>query len=177
MFTRHTKLRSVIIAVAMLAIVGGAVLAAVVVTNSVSATVTVQVTAPDGVEIYLDEGLTQVGDLIDFGDVNADVFGTTDGDPPAVPVWIKNVSFSDIRLSLSDDFPHGDVRFQGRTTNPILLPDQTLAGVFLLEFAQGVDGTFNFAVAVEAEGPLGIPDPSGSVTIAVSSVSIDLNFQ
>ncbi|MDP6452166.1 MAG: ABC transporter substrate-binding protein [SAR202 cluster bacterium] len=171
MFTRHTKLRSVIIAVAMLAIVGGAVLAAVVVTNSVSATVTVQVTAPDGVEIYLDEGLTQVGDLIDFGDVNADVFGTTDGDPPAVPVWIKNVSFSDIRLSLSDDFPHGDVRFQGRTTNPILLPDQTLAGVFLLEFAQGVDGTFNFAVAVEAEGPLGIPDPSGSVTIAVSSVN------
>ena len=158
MLVKYIKLRGFIIAAVLFTFVGGAVFAAVVVaTKKVSAAVTAQVTVPDSVEVYLDEDLAQIGTLIDFGVVNSDVFGTVDGDPPTVPIWIKNVSSSTVQLSLSDDFPHGNVKFQSGIANPLLQPHEALAGVFLLEFTRGVGGAFNFAVAIEAEGPPGNP--------------------
>ncbi len=150
-------LRSLALALATTAILSGVAFAVVTVTKNVSATVRVQVDAPDGIEIYLDEALTQPAEFIDFGEVSADVFGSVAGEPPSVPVWIKNVSFSEIRLSLSDDFVHGEVEFQGGVQQPLLQPDEVLAGMLTLRFSQGVPGEFNFAVAVRAEGP--VPSP------------------
>ncbi len=170
MFTKRLGIRSLIIAAITLGLLSGVAFAVVTITKNVSATVRVQVDAPDGIEIYLDDALTQPAEFIDFGEVSADVFGSVAGEPPSVPVWIKNVSFSEIRLSLDDDFAHGDVVFQGGVQEPVLQPDEVLAGVLTLTFSQGVPGEFNFAVAVRAEGPLGEPTPSGNLTIAVGTV-------
>ena len=65
-----------VVAVATLVVLTGLAFALVQVTRDVDATVDVQVIAPDGIEIFLDEALTQAAGTVEFGSVDVDPFGT-----------------------------------------------------------------------------------------------------
>jgi len=143
-----------VIGLVSLAMLTGVVLAVTRITRDVPATVNVQLRPQDGIEIYLDEALTQPADNLDFGEVNADVFGFVVDGPAEVPVWVKNISLSTIRLSLDDDYDVADVVFVGEDQEPILAPDDVLAGVLVLEYHQPAEaGTRPFTVSVNADGP------------------------
>ena len=92
MGTRSITLRGVILASALLLALGGIVYAVTQISRDVAATVNLQVKTTDGIEVYLDEGLSQVAELFSFGDVEVDVFGTTT-EPVRTPVvWVHNRS-------------------------------------------------------------------------------------
>ena len=73
---RLRTINSITISFALLLILGGAVYALTQVTRNVSATVNVQVSAPNGIEIYLDANLTLPAVNIAFVTVVVDPFGT-----------------------------------------------------------------------------------------------------
>ena len=179
---------------------GGIVYAVTQISRDVAATVNVQVKTTDGIEVYLDEGLSQVAELFSFGDVEVDVFGTTT-EPVRTPVvWVHNRSNSGILLSLTDDFALGDVRFipaaapvaaaaaetlgePGPTPTPtpasprpppvptlFLPPGEVVRGILTLRFHQGIAGTYNFTVFFQAVGPVPVLVTSGG-TLRVGMAS------
>lgn len=79
MLAKLTTINSFTLAIALFMLATGLVYALTQVTRNVSATVDVQVTAPNGIEIYLDSGLTQIANNISFGTVEVDPFGTPIG--------------------------------------------------------------------------------------------------
>ena len=142
-----------IAAIATLAVLTGVAVALVQVTRNVDATVDVQVIAPEGIEIYLDAALTQVAGTVEFGSVDVDPFGKLLNEL-SVPVWVKNVSISGIRLSLSDDLDGADVIFVGEEQNPIIGAGEVLPGALSLHFTEPDDGEFDFILTFQAEGPV-----------------------
>ena len=189
MGTRSITLRGVILASALLLALGGIVYAVTQISRDAAATVNIQVKTTDGIEVYLDEGLSQVAELFSFGDVEVDVFGTTT-EPVRTPVvWVHNRSNSGILLSLTDDFALGDVRFipaaapvaaaaaetlgePGPTPTPtpasprpppvptlFLPPGEVVRGILTLRFHQGIAGTYNFTVFFQAVGPVPVLVP------------------
>ena len=134
---------------------GGVAYALTQVTRDVSATVNVQVSAPNGIEIYLDANLTLPANNIAFGTVVVDPFGTPNnpgGNP--VPGWVENQSNSVIRLTLTDDFALADVVLAGLNQAPILQPGEVLPVRLQLNFHQGVAGSHPFTMTFQAEGPV-----------------------
>ena len=129
-----------------------------------TASVTVSLKVPDGVEVYSDADLTQVVDSLPFGAVEVDVFGTVT-ESPRKPVWVKNHSNSVIRLRLEDDLTFGQVLFGfgGGEPRPspdhaiVLEPEQVVAGEVGLRFFEGVTGDHQFTVSFIAEGPIVAP--------------------
>ena len=166
---KQVAVRVVAIAAAVLLISTGIALAVVRVTRQLPATVTVQLIAPDGIEIYLDAGLTQVATSIDFGTVEVDPFGTSRGLVP-VSVWIQNQSLSGIKLTLGDDYPDADVVLEGTAQNPVLQPDEVLPAVLTLDFHQSpIAGPRPFTVFFHADGP-SVP-PAITVRMGVRQVT------
>ena len=132
--------------------------------KDVTASVTVSLKVPDGVEVYADAGLTQVVDSLPFGAVEMDFFGTVT-ESPRRPVWVQNQSNSVIRLRLEDDLTFGQVLFGfgGKEPRPspehaiVLEPEQVVAGEVGLRFFEGVTGDHQFTVFFIAEGPIALP--------------------
>ncbi len=159
----------IVIAAVLLAMTGGAVFAFAQFTRDVTASVSIQLIPEDGIEVYLDEGLTEVATSLDFDTVVVDFFGSV-GESPSVPVWIHNRSLSTIRLSVDDDFDTADVVFMSGEQEPLLAPDEVLPGVLTLEFHEGIEaGIRPFTIFVIADGPIGGPPlpvepPSGLVS-------------
>ena len=150
--------RSLTLVVAIAVVSAGIAFALAQVTRDVAATVNVAVKAPDGVEIYLDEGLTEIADSVDFGTVKVDVFGTKQ-EPAPVPVWIKNHSLSAVELSLDDDYADGDVVLEGVDQSPVLQPDEVLPALLALDFNQSlIAGPQPFTMFFNAEGPVGVSE-------------------
>ena len=155
---------------ALFALVAGIAYALIEIQRDVPATVTVQLRVPDGVEVYLDEELTQTADLLDFGVLEVDVFGTSSGDTP-VPLWVTNLSNSDISLTVVDDLLIGEVLmgFAGAELRPspdhaiILAPGQVVGGRVALRFSETVAGPHQFTVSFLAEGPI-VPTPTPTPT-------------
>ncbi len=156
---KSVVLRGIVIAAVLLLITGGAVFAFAQFTRDVAASVNILVIPEDGIEVYLDEGLTEVAEFIEFGTVEVDFFGTV-GEPPSVPVWVKNYSLSRVELSLDDDYNMADVVFDGVSEEIFLEPGEVFAGELTLSFHQGGEGTFNFTIFFNADGPIG-PIPGG----------------
>ena len=119
--------RILVAVVVITALVMGSAIAFAQITRNVSASVNVLLLAQDGIEIYLDDSLTQVADSVDFGVTTVDVFGTSSG-VTGVPVWVHNRSLSTIEVSLGDDFAAADVMFEGTVQNPVLAPDEVWPG-------------------------------------------------
>ena len=152
---KRRAVRGLVLATVMTVILIGTAFALVRITREVSATVSVQLLLQDGIEVYLNEGLTQIADSIDFGIVEVDVFGTARGSV-GVPVWIHNRSLSTIRLNLDDDYAPADVVFDGDDQEPFLDPDEVLASVLVLKFHQPAQaGIQPFVVSVNADKPAG----------------------
>ncbi len=107
---RNTQrlVRSIVIALLALAILTGTAVALNQFVRNVAATVVVRVITPDGIEVFLDQDLTQPANEIDFGEIEVDFFGTA-LERPSVRVWVENRSASTVKLSVSDDFDHGQV--------------------------------------------------------------------
>ena len=175
---RNKKLNSIAMAVALLVILTGVALALVQVTRDVDATVDVIVIAPEGIEIYLDEGLTQPAGTVEFGSVDVDPFGTL-VEELSVPVWVKNISLSNVRLTLSDNFDAADVVFVGEEQEPVLAPDEVLAGELSLHFTEPTDGSFEFTLSFLADGPVPAedgPEPQSSIEITMAVVEVSDPF-
>ena len=152
---RLKTINSFTIGAILFLILGGVGLALTQIAQNVSATVDVQVTTANGIDIYMDSGLTQIANNISFGTVEVDIFGTPTGQGAVpVPVWVKNQSSSAIALTLNDDFGLGDVSLGGSNQAPILQPGEVLQAQLLLNFHQGVAGTHPFTVMFQAEGPV-----------------------
>ena len=145
---------------------GGAALALSQFVRSVAASVAVQVVTPDGIEVYLDEDLTQVADQISFGEVEVDFFGTV-RNAAGVPVWIKNDSLSTVLVSIDDDFNQGDVSiaFDG---NGELNSNEVARVNLSLRFHGGVAGNFDFTIFFMADGPFTPLTPTPTPTPAVA---------
>ncbi len=156
---RKIAARALFISLVFLATLGGVALALTQITREVPASVNVQVKTPDGIEVYLDPGLTQVADSLGFGDIQVDAFGTV-SEPVAVPVWIHNRSYSKVELSLSDDFEAADVTILGEDPTPILQAGEAMPVELVLVFHQGVQGNFSFTIFFNAEGPIGVATPT-----------------
>ena len=137
--------------------------------KDVTASVTVSLKVPDGIEVYADENLTQPVDSLPFGEVELDVFGTV-REPPRKPVWVMNHSNSVIRLRLEDDLTFGQVLFGFGGTEPrpspdhsiVVEPEQVVAGEVGLRFFEGVTGDHQFTISFIAEGPILIPTPTAT---------------
>ena len=152
--TGRKWLRGLMLVVAIAVTSAGIAFALVEFTREVDATVTVQLQAPDGIEIYLDDGLTQIADFVDFGDPHVDLFGTASGVDP-VPVWIKNHSLSAVELTLDDDYADADVVLEGEDHNPVLQPDEVLPAVLTLDFDPSpIAGPQPFTMFFHADGPV-----------------------
>ena len=123
------------------------------------ASVTVQLRVPDGIEVYLDAELTQTADLLDFGVLEVDVFGTSSGDTP-VPLWVTNLSNSNVSLRVVDDLLIGEVLigFGGAELTPspehaiVLEPGQVVEGQVALRFSEVVEGLHQFTVSLRRRG-------------------------
>ena len=126
------------------------------ITRTVPSTANVALKVPDGIEVYLDEALTQVADSIDFGNLEVDLFGTVASQEP-IRVWVQNQSFSSVRLILSDDYANADVVIVGGDPEPILEPDEVLVVDLALQFDTGLNDDATFTVFFTVEGPV----PSG----------------
>ena len=139
-------------------------------TRDVPASVTVQLRTADGIEVYLDAGLTQPASTLDFGVVEVDVFGTVGPQTP-IPVWVKNQSNSGISLRVVDDLLIGEVLmgFGGDEPHPApehaieLAPGQVVDGQVALRFSEAVEGPHQFIVSFIAEGPI-TPAPTPILT-------------
>ena len=81
---KRKTVRGLVLAMTMTAILIGAAFALVQITRDVDATVNVELRLQDGIEIYLDEALSLPADLLNFGVVEVDVFGTS-ADAGGVP--------------------------------------------------------------------------------------------
>jgi ABC-type transport system substrate-binding protein len=159
MLTRIKTINSFTLAVALVLLFGGAAYGLTQVTREVSATVDVQISAPNGIEIYLDAARTLPANNFAFGTIVLDPFGTPSGQRVnPVPVWVENQSNSIIELTLSDDFNMGNVALRGPNQSPILQPGEVLPVELLLNFHQGVAGTYPFTVMFQVEGP--VPPPT-----------------
>jgi len=112
----------------------------------------VRVGIGDDLQVYLDEGLTQVADTIDFGTVQVEPSGNQPN-PVSVPVWVENLSGDAILLTLDDDYDDADVEFLGQTEPPILDPGQVFAGSLGLDFSALQTGDFNFTIFFESGDP------------------------
>lgn len=174
-------LRGIFIALAALLIVTGGALALVQFERNVGATFNVSLKTDDGIEVYLDEGLTQVADSINFGDLTVDVFGTI-AQPQPLTVWIHNRSNSAIRLGIEDDLDIGGVelsivsRFsttsrsaltrEATTTQPVLPALLLEAGEVAetrleIHFSQKPpEANHQFTVTFVAQGPVLVHDPA-----------------
>jgi peptide/nickel transport system substrate-binding protein len=163
MLNKLKAINSFTLAVALVIAFGGAAYALTQITRVVSATVDVQVSAPNGIEIYLNAARTLPANNIAFGTVIVDPFGTpsSQGANP-VPVWVENQSNSIIELTLSDDFSMGDVVLRGSNHSPILQPGEVLPVELLLNFHRGEAGTHPFTVVFQAEGPVPVSGTSFS---------------
>ena len=146
----------------------GVVYALVQITRDVSATVTVSLKVPDGIEIYSDANTTQVVNQLNFGDVVVDGFGTI-VQPSSVSIWVKNWSASTFRLDLDDDFPDGEVLFAFNGGPPLPLsgqdvvldPEEVLPGEVSLRFdGAPTEDVHNFTVFFIGEGPILVPTPT-----------------
>lgn len=147
----HRALAAIVSSVVILVLAGSTVLALTTFTRDVGGSVTAELHTPDGIEVYLDAGLTQVADNVAFGTVEVDMFGTVGGGE-AVPVWVHNLSLSTVRLSVEDDFNEADVAFDGEGT--LLNADQTLAGKLWLEFSSGAQGGFQLHHIIPRRRPV-----------------------
>ena len=149
----------------------GIVFALIEFQRDLPASVTVELRVPDGVEVYLDAELTQTADLLDFGVVELDFFGTPSGDTP-VPLWVANLSNSSISLRVVDDLLIGEVLigFGGAELRPspehtiILEPGQVVDGRVGLRFSETVAGPHQFTVSFVADGPIAVPTPTPTAT-------------
>ena len=164
--------------VLLIATTSGVAFALTQFTKELPSTVTVALHTPDGLEVYLDSNLTQVAESIDFGDLVVDLFGTVDARTP-VRVWVENLSFSDVRLTLDDDYPNADVVIVGGNSGPTLGPGDVLAVDLELHIDNVVEESASFSVFFNADGPFaGVtpvnpPAPKGTpgeITIAVNDV-------
>ena len=156
----------VLVAIAALVVLTGVALALVQVTRDVPASVNINVVATEGIEIYLDEGLSNAAEAIVFGDVDVDVFGTLVSDV-AIPVWVKNISATGIRVSLSDDFRDADVIFVGHEQRPFVAPGEVLPGGLTLDNIHSLGGAFNFTLTFQAQGPVPEAQPGTGQTLTV----------
>ena len=146
---------------------GGLAYALTEVVRDVDTSVTVKLKVPDGIEVYSDAGLTNRTTLLDFGLVQADVFGTV-SEPPTIDVWVKNLSNSVVELRLEDDFDIGEVLFgfEGREPLPssrlsiVMEPEQVLQGEVGLRLTRGVEGRHDFTTSFIATGPILLPTPT-----------------
>ena len=163
MLRHRTALRAIAVSLTPLVLLGGIAFALVQVTRDVTASVTVQVKIEDGIEVYLNEALTDVASFIEFGTLEVDLFGTV-GEPPSVPVWILNRSFSVIELTLNDNYGPADVVLLGMDEPRVMQPDEVLPAELSLRFHVGAEGTFDFIVSFQAEGPLPGPTPTPTPT-------------
>ena len=100
----HKTLTAFIASVVILALAGSTVLALTTFRRDVGGSVTADIHLPDGIEVYLDQALTQVADDVAFGAVTVDLFGTEGGGEP-VPVWIHNRSLSTVRTPRKSSGP------------------------------------------------------------------------
>ena len=151
--SRSVILRGIITVAVLLAITSGVVFAFAQFTRSLAASVNILVIPEDGIEVYLDAGLTEVATSIEFGTVVVDFFGSM-GEPPSVPVWVKNHSLSTIELTLDDDYGMADVVFKGVSEKTVLEPGEVFAGELTLSFNEGAEGTFDFTIFFNADGPV-----------------------
>jgi hypothetical protein len=154
--------RGIVVAVLIIATVTGTAIALTQFVQTVAATAVVRVTAPDGIEVFLDSQLTQPAEQIDFGQIDLDFFGTPIQDS-SVRVWIVNRSASTVRISVDDDFEAANATLDSVLGNSSQLgPGEVIAGEISLNFHRGVSGTFDFTIFFEAEGPL--PTPTATST-------------
>ena len=151
MKARIFTLEGVAIVMFALAVATSVVSALTTITRDVGGSVTAVVNDPDGIEVYLDENLTQVADSVAFCSIKIDLFGTVK-EGGAVPVWVHNLSLSTVRLSVEDDFTRADVAFDGDGST--LDVGQTLAGELSLNFSSGAQGDFDFTITFNADGPI-----------------------
>ena len=171
MMLKSRVLRSLLVAVISVVVAGGIVWALVQITEDVGAIVTLEVRAPDGIEVYLDEGLETRAETIAFAPVQVDVFGTV-SDSEDVPVWVYNRSLSAVQVSLDDDLDLADVVFEGAQEGSLVEPDGVLPGTLSLEFGDGVPGTFDFTIFFQAEGPIVTPTPIPEPTPTPEPVTV-----
>ena len=122
---KDKRIYAIAISMATFAALTGVAFALVQIAREVDASVDVTIIAPEGIEVYLDEALTEFADSVDFGTVDVDPFGSLIGEV-TVPIWVRNVSLSDIRLSLSDDLDGADVILMGEEQNPVLAAGEVL---------------------------------------------------
>ena len=160
--SRFASPRNIILLLAVTSLLtAGIVYALIQVTREVSATVTVLMKVPDGIEVYSNENLTQVVNQLDFGEVVVDKFGTII-QPPTIPLWIKNRSSSTIELDLADDFNIGDVLIGvdggdlrlAFGQREFLEPEAVLPVEVGLRFSEQVQGDHDFIVSFIGEGPI-----------------------
>ena len=155
-----------VIVITLLIVLTGVALALVQITRDVPASVDINVVSPEGIEIYLDEALTIVAGPINFGTVDVDAFGTPVADF-SVLVWVKNISLSGIRLTLSDDLAEADIYFVGDEPEPLVAPGEVLAGTLALRDINPSGGFFDFTVTFGAEGPVPVAQPGLGQTLTV----------
>ena len=163
--------RALIAAFILTVTLTGAAIALTQITKELQSTVTVALNTPDGLEVYLDSDLTQVAESIDFGDLVVDLFGTVEAQN-TVRVWVQNLSFSDVQLTLDDDYPNADVVIVGGNQQPTLGPGDVLPVDLELRIDNVVEESASFSVFFNAEGPLpvGPVTPMGAVTMVVAEV-------
>ena len=167
------NLKTVALLIAIFSVVSAGIAYALIeFSRDVPASVTVELRFPDGIEVYSDAGLTQPVELLDFGEVEVDVFGTVGPQTP-IPVWVENLSSSMVRLRVVDDFLIGEVLmgFGGDEPRPApehaieLAPDQVVDGQVALRFSETVEGPHQFVISFVAEGPITpVPTPAPTPT-------------
>ena len=145
---------------------GGLAYALTEVVKDVPAKLILQFKVPDGIEVYSDAGLSRAIDLLDFGQADADVFGTLNMTP--IDLWVKNRSNSVVELRVEDDFRLAQVMFGFEGGEPdaslpqdiTLEPEQVLKGQVTLRLLERQAGRHDFTVSfitTSPQGSLGTP--------------------
>ena len=156
-----------LVAAVLFLLAGGLAYALTEVVKDVGASITVSLKVPDGIEVYSDADLTQPVDRLDFGEVEADVFGTII-DSPTITVYVHNRSNSAIELRLEDDFGLGEILFgfggaaprPGSSLGIVLDPGEALEGAVGLRLTRGEQGRHDFTTSFVASGPIAVPTPT-----------------
>ena len=163
---RRTIRRALLILAVVLMASAGIVYAVAPFFREVTATLTLNLKVPDGIEVFEDADLQNPMDLLEFGEATVDVFGSTP-DGPIVLAYIHNLSFSKIRLSVDDDFEHGEVLIAPKGEDPVpssdniieLDPDEVLEAQVGVRVTNAIAGDHQFTVTFVAEGPVEPHDP------------------
>ncbi len=166
-----------LILLVLILVSGGLTYAVTEIVREVRATITATLKVPDGIEVYTDETLSQTVDLLEFGEVTIDLFGTV-GPEAEQRVWVKNLSNSNVFLGIGDDFGSGDASFKlievplaasalaESAPSLLLRPDEVVVGDVSMMFnQQPAEGSYEFTINFVAQGPvIPVPEPTPTPT-------------